>query len=458
MGKRDTILVVDDERAIRESFKVVLSDKFNVLCAENGRVALQILRENPIRIALMDIRLPDMDGLDLLLRFKEVDPDIEVIMVTAVKEIQSAVKAIKSGAYEYIIKPFIVDEVMTIIERALEKQTLLREVDYLRNELERCRPFEKMVGAHPKMTRVFNLILKISKTRGTVLVLGESGTGKELVAHAIHNLSPRKEHPFIVINCAAIPGTLLESEIFGHTRGAFTGALNTAIGKIEIANKGTVFFDDIDSLDINMQAKLLRAIQEREFQRLGSSKIIQVDVRYIAACNKDLKRLMSLGQFREDLYYRLNVFPLQLPPLRERKRDIPVLIDHFLRLCSEKTGEPAKIFSKTALEAMEEYDWPGNVRELQNLVERMVTVSQKPVIEMDDLSAFSFLQPEIRDYTLKEAVGNFERQYILNVLEKTNSNRTQAAKKLGIHRNTLISKINGLGIDTERQPDRLWNK
>ncbi|MGD9320237.1 MAG: sigma-54 dependent transcriptional regulator, partial [Desulfobacteraceae bacterium] len=362
MDKRPTILVVDDEYGVRQSFNMVLKDEYTVLLTGTGEEAIDIFTKSPVDLILLDILLPDINGIDLLEKFKELDPNTEIIMVTAVKEIQTAVKAIKLGAYEYIIKPFTVDDVLTLISRALEKRNLMREVTYLRGELERYHPFEEMVGKDKAMREIFDLISDISHSDGTVLIQGESGTGKELVARAIHNLSPRSAHPFVVINCAAIPGTLMESEIFGHMKGAFTGATSTTVGKLEIASKGTVFLDDIDSLDINMQAKLLRVIQEKEFERLGSTKVIKIDVRFVAASNKNLQELMSGGNFREDLFYRLQVFPMELPPLRERKADIPLLLNHFLEMQAKNTGKASKSFSEKAIKALMEYDWPGNVR------------------------------------------------------------------------------------------------
>ena len=448
MDKPATILVVDDENGIRQSFKMVLKDRFHVLLAENGKEAEDLLTKNPVDLILLDIVLPDINGLDLLERLKALDPNPEVIMVTAVKEIQSAVRAIKLGAYEYIIKPFLVDDVINIINRALEKRSLMKQVTYLRNELERVRPFDQIVGQDEAMNKIFDLISTFADSDGAVLIQGESGTGKELVARAIYRLGPRKDQPFVVIACAAIPSTLVESELFGYHKGAFTGALRTTLGKLEIANKGTVFLDDIDTLDVNMQAKLLRVIQEKEFERLGSTKVIKLDVRFLAASNKDLTQLIQAGAFREDLYYRLNVLPIHLPPLRQRKKDVPLLIDHFLRVNAERTGKPPKSFSKEAVKALMEYDWPGNVRELQNLVERCFTISRDSVIHLKDVSILSVTKPKIDGLSLKDDVDAFEQEYINEVLESVHGNRTQAASVLGVHRNTLLSK---LGASTQRK-------
>ena len=447
MNNKATILVVDDERGVRQSFNMVLKDEYHVLLADTGEKAIDIFQENPIDLILLDILLPDIDGIDLLKKFKQTDPNTEIIMVTAVNDLQTAVKAIKLGAYEYIIKPFIVDDVLTVIGRALEKRRLVRQVAYLRNELERYHPFEKMVGKDKKMKNIFELISTVSQSDGTVLVQGESGTGKELVARAIHNLSPRKNQPFVLINCAAIPANLMESEIFGYNKGAFTGATSIRIGKLEIADKGTVFFDDIDSLDINMQAKLLRIIQEKEFQRLGDTRIIKVDVRFVAASNKDISDLISHGEFREDLFYRLNVFPIKLPPLRERRGDIPLLLNHFFKLYANKSGRPQKRVSQNALKVLMEYDWPGNIREIQNLVERLCTIKQDLVIRVKDITSFSISKKKITDSTLKEVVSSFEKQYIAEVLEMVDGNRKKASEKLGIHRNTLLAKIHEYGLN-----------
>jgi len=442
MKKRDTILVVDDENGVRQSFNMVLKDDYHVLLAGTGQEAMDIFRENSVDLILLDILLPDISGLELLGKLVETDTNTEIIMVTAVNEIQTAVQAIKLGAYEYIIKPFVVDDVLTVIRRALEKRCLVKEVTYLRNELERYHPFEKMVGKNNKMRKIFELISIIAESDGTVLIQGESGTGKELVARAIHNRSLRSDHPFVVVNCAAIPATLMESKIFGHNRGAFTGAIHTSIGKLELADTGTVFFDDIDSLDVNMQAKLLRIIQEKEFERLGSTKVIKIDARFVAASNKDLGQWIKNGKFREDLYYRLNVFPIWLPPLRERRDDIPLLLDHYLELNSDKAGKPPKRFSKETVKVLMDYHWPGNVRELKNLAERLVTITKGPVIHLEDNATYYIDKKKVKGMSLKTAVSIFEKKYISDILESVDGNRTKASKILGIHRNTLLSKTN----------------
>ena len=440
-NKNATILVVDDEKGVLQSFKMVLKDDYTVFLAESGDEANEIFTKNSIDLVLLDIRLQDLNGIDLLKKFKELDPNVEIIMVTAVKEIKTAVKAIKMGAYEYVIKPFKVDEVLTLINRALEKRYLLRQLSYLRGELERFKPFEKMVGNDVKMREVFELISSVAESSGSVLIQGESGTGKELVARAIHNLSPRREQPFVVINCAAIPPTLMESQLFGHTKGAFTGATSTTTGKMEIANKGTVFLDDVDTLDTSMQAKLLRVLQEKEIEKLGSTKLIKADVRFVAASNKDLEEYIEKGKFREDFYYRLNVFPVRVPPLRERVSDVPLLLDHFLEVNARDGKVPKKRFSKGAIEALKKYDWPGNVRELQNMVERLSTVTRGPIIHLNDLPSLNIKEKEPIKIMLKDAVCEFEKHYILTALEQADGNKKKAAEMLGIHRNTLLAKM-----------------
>ncbi len=444
MGNKASILVVDDEYGVLQSFKMVLGSEYNIFLAETGEKAVRIFSENAIDLILLDIILPDSNGIDLLKKFKETDPDTEVIMVTAVKEVKTAVEAMRFGAYDYIVKPFVVEDIINIINRVLEKHRLQREVTYLKDELERFQPFEKIVGQDPKMLEIFELISTIAESDGAVLIQGESGTGKELVARAVHRLGARKNQPFVVINCAAIPATLMESEIFGHNKGAFTGASALKIGKLEIANKGIVFLDDVDTLDIGMQAKLLRVIQEKEFERLGSTKLIRINVRFIAASNKNLKHLAETGLFREDLFYRLNVFPVEIPPLRERRGDIRLLLDHFLNLYSKQNGKPLKKFSNSAAKLLtDHYEWPGNVRELQNLVERLATITRGNVIFPKNISNFSINKKEIRDVPLKDAVDIFEKEFIDDVLKRVRGSKKDAARILGIHRNTLQKKLTG---------------
>jgi two-component system, NtrC family, response regulator AtoC len=448
MIKNSTILIVDDERGVRQSFNMVLKEHYRLYFAEDGNTALNIFNQKQIDLVLLDILLPDLDGLDLLKQFKEIEPETEIIMVSALKEIASAVRAMKRGAFDYITKPFEVDDLLAVVKRALERKKLQKEIIYLRDELERYQPFEAMVGQSAQMKAVFNLISRVAQAQGpgAILIQGESGTGKELAARAIHNLSQRKDHPFVVVNCAAIPATLMESELFGYSQGAFTGALESRSGKLEIADSGTLFLDDIDLLDINMQARLLRVLQEKEYEKVGSDRVVHVDIKFIAASNKDLQQRVAEGKFREDLFYRLNVFPIELPPLRERKEDIPELLNHFLTQNVKNNGIPAKSFSEKAVQALVDYDWPGNVRELENFVERLFIVSSGAVIRQEDVLPLQRRNTRRETQALKDAVADFERQHIKAVLASVDGRRGEAAKILEIHRNTLTAKINDLEI------------
>jgi len=443
-----TILIVDDERGVRQSFNMVLKEQYRLFFAENGAAALDIFKQKHVDLVLLDILLPDLDGLVLLKELKESEPQTEIVMVSALKEISSAVRAMKLGAFDYITKPFEVDELLSVVKRALERKKLQKEIVYLRDELERVQPFEDMVGHSAQMKAVFHLISRVAQAQGpgAILIQGESGTGKELVARAIHNRSQRHDQPFVVINCAAIPATLMESELFGYSKGAFTGALENRSGKLEMADSGTLFLDDIDLLDINMQARLLRVLQEKEYEKVGSDRVVNVDIKFIAASNKDLRQLVAKGKFREDLFYRLNVFPIELPPLRERKEDIPELLDHFLNQNGKSNGMPSKSFTEKAVQALMDYDWPGNVRELENFVERLFIVSRGAVIRQEDVLPLQRRNTRRENQTLKKAVADFERQHIRAVLNSVDGRRGETAKILGIHRNTLTAKINDLEI------------
>jgi len=449
-----TILAVDDEIGVIESFKLFLEDKYNLLTATSGEEALEKIEKENINLVLLDIIMPGMSGLEVLSRIKEKHDDIDVIMITAIKTIRTAIQAIKLGAYDYITKPFDVDEVSSSIQRVLEKQNLFKEVTYLREEVNRPFLTEKLIGISEKMRRVYEMVLEVSKTDSTVLISGETGTGKELIARAIHLHSARKDKPFIPVDCASIPENLLESELFGHEKGAFTDATTQKLGRFELANEGTLFLDEIGNLKLDMQSKILRAIEEREIQRVGGTKSIKVDVHIISATNIDLKEAMKQGKFREELYYRLNVIPVLLPSLSERKEDIPFLIDHFLQIYNREFGKNIKGFTKEALDYLVNYKWPGNVRELRNVIERLVALSKEKeeVITHKRLPLDILLAPIERvegvaeKISFKTAREQFEREFIIKVLEKTNWNQVKTAKLLGIHRNTLIFKMRNLSI------------
>jgi len=441
------ILIVNSRHQVRRMLCNSLRDVYEVLVAETGRDAVETILDQSVAVVLLDMLLPDTDGLALLRKLKRSDPDLKVIVATAVKEIHTAVRAIKSGAYDYVVEPFDMDILQRAVHRALESHPHAEDrPGFFPDHGHDQRPFEHIVGKEDKMRDIFRFISTVARSDGTVLVQGESGTGKELVARAIHNRSPRWNKPFRVVNCAAVPRTLMERELFGHIRGAFTSATATLPGKLEQADKGTIFLDDIDSIDTSMQAKLLRVIQHKEFERLGSSRLMRVDVRFVAASNKDLRRMISRNRFREDLFFRLNVFPIVLPPLRHRRNDIPLLIDHFLRLHSVNGRGVPKRMTKRALQALMAYDWPGNIRELENLIQRICTVSRKAVVRVRDLPIDLTNQARSNGGSLKEAVLAFERTYIQDVLKSVDGNRQEAARRLGIHRNTLHGKISMYGL------------
>ena len=450
---RPVILIVDDEPGVRESFRAILADRYEVREAEDGPSALKIVSSQPVNLMILDVRLPGMEGIEILERVKILDEGIEVIMVTAVKTIKTAVEAIKLGAYDYITKPFEVEEILSVVNRVLEKQALEREVLYLRTELSQRDGFDDIVGRHHTMAQIYELISHVAETTVTVLITGESGTGKELIARATHRQGPRRNKPFVTVNCAAIPEHLLETELFGHEKGAFTSAYYKKIGKFELATGGTLFLDEVGSLRLDLQAKLLRVLQEREFERVGGVKPIKVDVRIIAATNINLKRAVAGGLFREDLFYRLNVVHIHIPPLRERREDIPLLVDHFLKKHNQQFGKAVVRLSKAALTVLQSYEWPGNVRELENIIERSVALSRGSVIHVEDLPLELVAlgrvpaggQP-IAGLALKRALRQFERQFIFRVMERVEWNQTHAARILGLHRNTLQTKLQILGL------------
>ena len=448
--RRGTVLVVDDEEGVRASFRVLLEDECAVLEAEDGEQALEVLRRHEVDVVMLDQRMPGEPGIDVLSRIKALDPSVVVVLATAVHEVRTAVEAIKRGAYDYITKPFDVEDIELLVRRALDKRALEREVLYLRSTLP--RGVDAMVGRNVEMARIYQLIAQIAPTSATVLVTGESGTGKELVARAIHEQSPRARRPFVAVNVAALPEALVESELFGHEKGAFTGALAQKPGRFELAHGGTLFLDEIGSLRLDLQAKLLRALQEREIERLGGCRTVRVDVRVVAATNVNLRQAVRERRFREELYYRLNVVPIAVPPLRERRDDIPLLVDHFLAKYAREFNRDVRGVSAGALEVLARYDWPGNVREMENIIQRSVVLAGGPVLQLQDLPLDLALPEtgarlgEDTGLPLREAREQFERQYVLRVLERVGWNQSRAARVLGLHRNTLLSKLGAWGI------------
>ena len=418
----------------------------------DGPSALDVVRASAVDLVLLDIRLPGMDGIEVLERIKALDEGIEVILVTAVKTVRTAVAAMKLGAFDYLTKPFEEDELLSLSRRALERRALEREVAFLRSELERAHDLDEIVGRHSAIEKLHGLIAQVARTSTTVLITGESGTGKELVARAIHHQGPRRERPFVAVNPAAIAETLIESDLFGHEKGAFTGAHQRKLGKFELAQGGTLFLDEIGTLRAELQAKLLRVLQEREIERVGGTRPVKIDVRFIAATNTNLKEAVGRGAFREDLYYRLNVVPVVVPPLRERIQDVPLLVEHFIRRDNRRFHKRVEGLSPEALAALNAYRWPGNVRELENVIERCVVLAEGPVIQLNDLPLDVSLPQQATKVRaaealpLNEATDQFERQIVLRVLERVGWNLTEAGRILEIHRNSLRVKLARWGI------------
>jgi len=456
MTMMERVLIVDDEEQMRELLaKVLEKNGYQVTTAGDGGQALTLLEKEPMDLVVTDVRMPGLDGMEALKAIKELNPEIVVIIMTAFGSIDQAVQAVKEGAYDYINKPFKIDEMLLTIKKALEERRLRHEVTALRHELHTRYHFENLIGKSRAMQEVFSLIEQVASSRSTMMIYGKSGTGKELVARAIHYNSLRANKAFVPVNCAAIPSELLESELFGHEKGSFTGAIATKVGKFELATGGSLFLDEVGSMRLDLQAKILRALQEREIERVGGTRTIKIDVRVIAATNRDLKKAVEEGTFREDLYYRLNVVPITLPPLRQRRDDIPLLVEHFIAKYNREFNRRVKGFSAGATAALYQYDWPGNVRELENVIERAVALAQSESISLRELPLdISILGRDMIEdiqkvgLSLRQARSHFEKQYILNILEKVQWNQTEAARLLGLHRNTLLWKLQRLGIES----------
>jgi len=455
MSEKTKILVTDDEEIMRDVLGALLAgENYAVDLAETGGQALAMLRDSTYDVMLLDLLMPDMDGLEVLQKLQELDDRPAVIVLTAFATLEKAVKATKLGAFDFIAKPFKNDEILLAVRNAREQRRLRIENLLLKRSLQARYSFKNIIGKGAAMQQVFQLISQVAPSRSTVLVQGESGTGKELVAKAIHASSPRADAPFMTINCGNIPSELLESELFGHVRGAFTGAASSKKGLFEAADGGSLFLDEVATLSMEMQAKLLRVIQEREFRRLGGLENIKVDVRIIAATNMDLQEAVRRGAFRDDLFYRLNVIAIKLPPLRERPEDIPLLAEHFIRKYSEENNKEAPAIENSAMKALLDYDWPGNVRELENLIERAIVLSSGKPIAADlfpkNLSAS--LSPAPRAgmpgdaIPLKERVSDYEKSLILAALETTRWNQKKAAEILLVNTTTLSEKLKRLKI------------
>ena len=439
------VLVIDNEESIRDSMSLVLrKEGYLVRSAVSGQEGLNLFGAEAFQVVFVDLKLPGTTGLQVLSRIKESSPETPVIIITGYASIESAVEAMKLGAYDYMTKPFTPEEVRVVTRKALESRRLLFENISLRRELEAKTEFELVVGESRAIARVLDIVRRVSPSESTILITGESGTGKELIAREIHRHSLRRDASFVVVDCGALVETLFESELFGHVKGSFTGAHETKHGRFEVAEGGTIFFDEISNIGLNIQAKLLRAIQEREINRIGSSKPIKLDVRILAATNENLADAVRNGKFREDLFYRLSVVPLHLPPLRERKEDIPLLVDHFLQKYNKRVKKKIADISPRALKALKEYDWPGNIRELENTVERAVVLSQGDGIELEDLMYHGISAGATAPGSLSgnpKTLEDMEKEYIKAVLQAQFGNKTRAAEILGIDRKTLWAKI-----------------
>jgi len=466
MKKR--ILIVDDEEIVVRSCQRILSgDEFDIDSAGNGLEAMAKIAENDYDMLILDIMMPKMNGIEVLQRVKETHPDIDVIMITGLNEIETAVKAMKLGAFDYLPKPFDPEELEMVVARALERRQLLQENVNLKKEVSARYSFENIIGSSPPMQNVFRLIARSAPTNSTVMIRGESGTGKELIARAIHFNSLRKEHPFVTVDCSSLSENLLESELFGHVKGSFTGAVSNKKGLLEIADGGTLFLDEIGNISMSIQAKLLRFIEEREFKAVGDTQTRTVNIRLITATNKDLEGMVAESNFRDDLYYRINIFPIEIPPLRERRDDIPALSFHFLGKFSEEMDREAREFSAGAMNLLMNHDWPGNVRELENVIHRAVILASDDIIRQAHLVNILDMQPlsdmgvprtseelkNIKKIARQKSVENVEKLFVLGALKRNGWSVTEAARETGMQRPNFQALMKKYDIRIRKSPD-----
>jgi len=448
------VLVVDDERRGRRVLQIMMEELgLESVAAASGEEAVELFQAQSAALVLTDLKMPDMSGLDVISRVREIDPEVPVIVLTAYGTVETAVEAMKRGAFDYVLRPFDVDALEAVVRKALEMRQYRLENRYLREQVQDALASAPLVAESPAMRRVADLLAQIAPTKSPVLITGETGTGKELVARAVHELSPRRSKLFVPINCAAIPAELLESELFGHARGAFTGAHRERAGKFEVADGGTLFLDEIGDMPYALQAKLLRVLEEGVVEPVGSNRRVNVEVRVVSSTNRDLSRAMREERFREDLYYRLNVFHIELPPLRERPEDVEPLARRFLARFCQDLGKPLPELPDGALDLLRQYAWPGNVRELRNLAERAAVLADRPVLDRDffrpwlpagDPPPPADAEPE--DMKLEQALEQVERRFILRALGNTNDNKAQAAKLLGVSERTLWYKLKKYGL------------
>lgn len=448
--KRLGVMVVDDDQSVRELLDTILKDKYTVITAPTGDAALQTFKKVEINVVLLDLRLPDREGLDILKSIKETYPDTEVVIISAVKDIEMVVRAMKLCAYHYITKDFDSGEVLALMEKLKEKIEEKRERDYLRGELEQLSGPNLIIGQSAVMNQIEEMVRKIATLPTTVLLLGETGTGKKIMARHLHQMSHLSSRPFVTLDLSTVPENLMESTLFGHEKGAFTGAHKQSYGKFELAEGGTLFLDEIGCLKYDMQSKLLRAIQDKEIERVGSTKTIKVDVRLVIATNTDLGEAVRKGEFREDLYYRINVVPVKLPPLRERREDIPEFVRFFMDKYNKQFRKDVSKMTDSAMEILLNYNWPGNIRELENLIERLVAVADTNVISQEDIPVEYYLFEkaggDVQASLLEDACNTFERNFILKTMEQERWSRTRTANTLGIPISTLKYKFNRLSI------------
>ncbi len=451
-GKREKILIVEDEKSMNEILRILLdSEGYETTSALDGNEGIDYIKNDIFDLVITDIKMPGTDGFTVLRTCKELSPETLVIMITAFGTTEDAIEAMKLGAYDYIHKPFKIDEIRIVINKALEKKRLRQELELLKEEIKTTYRLENIIGKSPSMQKILHTIPKIAQSNSNVLITGESGSGKELFARAIHNLSTRADRKFVAINCATFPEGLLESELFGYMKGAFTGATQNKEGLFEVAHEGSIFLDEIGEMPFNLQAKLLRVLETGSFRRLGGTGDITVDVRIIAATNKDLESSIKEGRFREDLFYRLNVIPVRIPPLRERVEDIPLLIEHFLK----KFGAERKQISPEALKIFMGYDWKGNVRELENIIERIVLLSEREIILPDDIppeimrsgrGEAALPSLGIDDFSIDEILEGIEKDYLVKALELSGGNKTEAARLLGLTFRSFRHRLQKYGI------------
>ncbi|HKL84802.1 MAG TPA: sigma-54 dependent transcriptional regulator [Treponemataceae bacterium] len=447
-----TILVIDDEKNIRTGLATALElDGYEVLMASNGTEGLDMALHNDVDLVITDLRMPGVSGEDVLRRVTSETPGVPVIVLTGHGTVENAVDAMRSGAYDFLTKPLNLDRLSLLVKRALQNRELVLQHRELEREIENKKSFEHIIGKSPAMLKVFDVLKRVAPTKASVLITGESGVGKELIANALHNLSPRANKPYIKVHCAALAETLLESELFGHEKGSFTGAISRKRGRFELAHSGTIFLDEIGEIDQTVQVKILRVLQEKKFERVGGEETLEVDVRIVTATNRDLEKEIAEGRFREDLYYRLNVVTIHVPSLRERKDDLPLMITSFIKEFSEENGKKIEGIDAKARSALYAYDWPGNVRQLRNCLESAVVMSSGAIITIDDLPPSVITGTEIPSLHIPLGVtmAEAEKQVILQTLNTQNGNKTKTAEVLGIGRKTLHRKLDEYGVSAE---------